>query len=127
MNLRIRKLSEEPGTDEHEGGYDGVNSVWAVLKRADLAAFSSRIFRVEPGGHTPMHSHDREHVAVVIRGTCRVECGAEAEEGGEGCIITIPSNVDHRFSNPGGDRLVLLVMNLYVDTSKTVKASPDPA
>lgn len=121
--MKVRRLTEEPGIDEAKEGYSGVNSVWAVLKRTDLAGFSCRIFRMEPAGHTSMHAHDREHVAVVVRGTCRVECGSQVEEVGEGCIVTIPSNEDHRFSNPGGDRLVLLVMNLYLEMRKTVKAS----
>lgn len=116
-SLRIRKLSEEPGIDEHEEGYSGVNSVWAVLKRTDIAGFSSRIFRMEPGGHTATHSHDREHVVVVVKGTCRVESGPEVREAGEGSIITVPSNTTHRFSNPGRERLVLLIMNLFTAPS----------
>lgn len=126
MSLKVRRLTEEPGSDEFEEGYRGVNTVWMVLRRTDLAGFSSRIFRVEPGGHTPVHAHDRGHVAMVIRGICRVECGSEVEEVGEGCIVTIPSNAAHRFSNPGRERLVLLVMNLHVDPSKTVKAASEP-
>lgn len=113
MGLRVRRLSEEPGSEVDEG-FSGVNSVWVVLKRTDLAGFSSRIFRMEPGEHTPVHEHDREHVAVVIRGTCRIECGSIPEEVDEGCVVTIPSNAAHRFSNPGRERLVLLVMNLYL-------------
>jgi len=126
MSLKVRRLTEEPGSDELEEGYSGVNTVWAVLKRNDLTGFSSRIFRMEPGGHTSMHAHEREHAAIVIRGSCRVECGSESEEVGEGCILTIPSNATHRFSNPGKDRLVLLVMNLYMEPGKTVKAASDP-
>lgn len=120
--MRIRRLQEEPGSDELEEGYSGVNSVWLVPERTDLAGFSSRIFRMEPGGHTPMHSHGREHVALVIRGTCRVECGSEAEEVGEGRVVAIPANAAHRFSNPGGERLVLLVMNLFVGQGTPVDA-----
>lgn len=125
MTVRIRRLSEEPGVDEGEEGCSGVNSVWVVLKRTDLAGFSSRILRMEPGGHTAVHTHDREHVAVVIRGTCTVEGGGKFREVGEGSLITVPSNTPHRFSNPTGDRLVLLVMNLYPEAIKTVKEPPD--
>lgn len=126
MDLKVRRLTEEPGIEELEEGFSGVNTLWVVLKRDDLTGFSSRIFRMEPGGHTSMHAHEREHVAVVIRGTSRVECGSQVEEVGEGYILTIPSNATHRFSNPSEDRLVLLVMNLYIDSSKTVKAASDP-
>ena len=117
MSLRIRKLSEEPGSDEVEEGYSGVNSVWVVLKRTDLAGFSSRIFRIEPGGRTRMHTHDREHVAVVIKGTCLVDTGTEVKEVREGSIVTVPANTPHRFSNASPEGLVLLIMNLYTATS----------
>lgn len=113
MSLKIRKLSEEPGIDEREEGYSGVNSVWVVLKRRDIVGFSSRIFRIEPGGHTTTHSHDREHVAVVIKGVCRLEGGNAVRDVPGGSIITVPSNTPHRFSNLSQERLVILIMNLF--------------
>ncbi len=121
MSLRVRKLSEEPGVDEEEEGYSGVNSVWVVLKREDIDGFSSRVFRIEPGGHTPVHTHNREHVAVVIKGTARVDGGPYIREAGEGSIITIPKDIPHRFSNPSRDRLVLLIMNLFTKQSALEK------
>jgi quercetin dioxygenase-like cupin family protein len=114
MSLKVRKLSEEPGVDEREEGFSGVNSVWAVLKRTDLTGFSSRIFRMEPGGHTATHAHDREHVAIVVSGTCKVEGGEDTAKVGAGNIMTVPRNLPHRFSNPGPGRLVLLIMNLFM-------------
>ena len=124
MSIRIRRLSEEPGDDVKEEGFTGVNSVWAVLKRTDLTGFSSRIFRMEPGGHTAVHSHGREHVAVVIKGKCRVEGGGETMDVGEGSIITVPADASHRFSNPGRDRLVLLIMNFFTDDATDETSSP---
>jgi len=112
MTIKVRRLSEEPGIDETEEGFQEVNSVWAVLARKDLAEFSSRIFRMKPGGHTATHTHEREHVAVVVSGSCRVEVGEESWTAGAGSIITVPPNLIHRFSNPGKERLVLLIMNL---------------
>ena len=112
MSIKVRKLSEEPGIDETEDGFQGVNSVWAVLKKTDLTEFSSRIFRMKPGGHTATHTHEREHVAMVVSGTCRIEVGEESWTTGTGSIISVPPNLIHRFSNPGKERLVLLIMNL---------------
>ena len=112
MTIKVRRLSEEPGIDETEEGFQEVNSVWAVLARKDLAEFSSRIFRMKPGGHTATHTHEREHVAVVVSGSCRVEVGEESWTAGAGSIITVPPNLIHRFSNPGKERLVLLIMNM---------------
>jgi len=112
MSIRVRKLSEEPGINETEPGFQGVNSIWMVLKRTDLAEFSSRIFRMDPGGHTAIHTHEREHVAVVVSGSCRVEVGEESWTAEAGSIITVPPNLIHRFTNPDKERLVLLIMNM---------------
>jgi quercetin dioxygenase-like cupin family protein len=124
VSIRIRKLSEEPGDEVPEEGFSGVNSVWTVLKRTDLTGFSSRIFRMEPGGHTAAHSHAREHVAVVIKGKCRVEGGGETMDVGEGSILAVPAEASHRFLNPGRDRLVLLIMNFFTDDATDETASP---
>jgi quercetin dioxygenase-like cupin family protein len=112
MSLKVRKLSEEPGINETETGFQGVNTVWVVLKRANLSEFSSRIFRMESESHTVTHTHEREHICVVISGVCRIEVGEKSWTVGTGNIITIPPNLVHRFSNPGKERLVLLIMNL---------------
>lgn len=119
MSVRIRKLSEEPGIDETEEGFSGVNTVWAVLKRTDLSAFSSRIFRMKPGGHTATHTHEREHVAVVVSGVCRVEGIPDPVTVNSGGIITVPPDLPHSFSNPGRDRLVLLIMNMFTENRAT--------
>jgi len=116
LSVRIRRLTEEPGIEETEEGFSGVNTVWAVLKRTDLSAYSSRIFRMEPGGHTATHTHQREHVAVVVSGVCRVEGIPEPVTVPSGSIITVPSNIPHSFSNPGRDRLVLLIMNMFTES-----------
>ena len=115
MSVKVRKLSEEPGITETEEGFSGVNSVWAVLKRTDLTGYSSRIFRMEPEGHTVTHSHAREHVAVVISGVCRVDGIPDPVTVSSGSIITVPPNLPHCFSNPGQDRLVLLIMNMFTE------------
>jgi quercetin dioxygenase-like cupin family protein len=113
--IKVRKLYEEPGEPEKEEGSQGVNSIGVVLKRVDLKAFSSRILRIEPGGHTAFHDHTREHVAVVLRGRCRVETKDSTQELREAMIVTIPSGEGHRFFNPGSDRLALLILNLFTE------------
>ena len=113
QEMKVRRLREEPGEPEREEGSSGVNSVDLVLKRGDIAGFSSRILRIEPGGHTAFHEHEREHVAVVLRGRCRAETRTDTTDVGEGCIVSIPPGEPHRFSNPGKERLALLIMNLF--------------
>ena len=123
--IRVRKLNEEPGEPEREEGSQGVNSIDVVLKRADLKTFSSRILRIEPGGHTAFHDHTREHVAVVLRGRCRVETKDSTQELRDAMIVTIPSGEGHRFFNPGSDRLALLILNLFAE-EEPKPANPAP-
>jgi quercetin dioxygenase-like cupin family protein len=127
MSVRIMKLSEVPGVDMEEEGFKDVNSVWAVLKKDDVTAFSSRIFRMGPGGHTAMHAHDREHVAVVVRGMCRIEGDGTIDEAGEGSVVAIPVGVPHRFSNETQDQIVLLIMNIYKSSEENTGSELDPS
>ena len=126
--IRFRRLSEEPGAPEAESGAQGVNSIDLVLKRADLKAFSSRVLRIEPGGHTAFHSHAREHLAVVLSGRCRVETKDANQEIRGGMVVSIPPNEGHRFFNPGSDRLALLVLNFFTadEPVEPVSEAPRP-
>jgi len=121
--IRVRKLSEEPGVPEAESGSQGVNSIDLVLKRTDLKAFSSRVLRIEPGGHTAFHDHTREHVAVVLSGRCRVETRNANQEIRGGMVVAVPSGEGHRFLNPGSERLALLILNIFSEE----EPKPEPA
>jgi len=123
MSLKIRKLAEEPGEQVTEEGFKGVNNVWVVKKREEMGPFSSRIFRIEPGGQTDLHAHDREHIAVVIRGSCRVEGGGVTEDVREGSIIAVGKGVSHRFINSGREKLALLIMNFFEATPEQMPPS----
>ncbi|MGQ9680001.1 MAG: cupin domain-containing protein [Candidatus Bathyarchaeia archaeon] len=112
--MEIRRLSKEEGEPLSEEGYERVNSLMIMPERKDISGFSCRVFRIEPGGHTPIHSHEREHLALVVKGVCRVEYGSEDREVGEGSLIYMKSRMGHRFSNPGNETLILFIMNLHL-------------
>jgi quercetin dioxygenase-like cupin family protein len=122
--IKVRKLSEEPGAPETEDGSQGVNSIDLVLKRMDLKAFSSRILRIEPGGHTAFHNHAREHVALVLSGRCRVETQDANQEIRGGMVVAIPSGEEHIFFNPGSERLALLILNLFAEDESKPEPTP---
>ena len=113
--IRVRRLNEEPGEPEKEEGSQGVNSIDVILKRSDLKAFSSRILRINPGGHTAFHSHMREHIAIVLTGRCKVETKEATQELREAMIVTIPSGEGHRFLNSGSVPLAILILNLFTE------------
>ncbi|MBS7619491.1 cupin domain-containing protein [Candidatus Bathyarchaeota archaeon] len=112
--MEVRKLSEEEGEKIAEEGYAGVKSLMVMPERKDLSGFSCRVFRIEPKGHTSMHSHEREHVVLVMKGVCKIECEAECQEVDEGDFIYIKPGLKHKFSNPKDRTLALFIMNLHL-------------
>lgn len=72
--------------------------------------FSIRVFTMEPGGHTPYHTHPFEHLNFVIKGN-----GAVVTETGEhvpikeGDFILVLPEEKHQYRNtsPEGDLIVI--------------------
>ncbi len=66
--MKITNLAEAPRTKVE---MDGAEKAWKqlVLSSSDGAPnFSFRVFTVEPGGHTPLHEHESEHLNYIIAG-----------------------------------------------------------
>ncbi len=59
-----------------------------------------RVFRLGPGGFTPHHQHDWEHVNYVIKGKGRLKIGDSTYELDEKDFAYVPPNVMHQFTNP---------------------------
>lgn len=117
LNLKVRKLYEEPGNIMSDEGYLNVNSVMVVPKK-ELSAYSCRILRIEPGGHTAFHEHSREHIMIVLMGEIRVETKTEILNASRGTIINILSGISHRFFNHTNKRTALLIQNLFSEYDK---------
>ena len=59
-----------------------------------------RLFRINPGGFTPCHKHDWEHVNYVIEGSGRLTIDDETFELSERDMAFVPPNAEHQFQNP---------------------------
>jgi quercetin dioxygenase-like cupin family protein len=59
-----------------------------------------RTFTLAPGGHTPRHSHDWEHVNYIIRGKGNLMIDSQDHEVVEKDFAFVPPNIEHQFSNP---------------------------
>ena len=81
---------------------DGVTGVamQMLVGRDDAAPnFAMRPFVVQPGGHTPQHSHPWEHEVFVVEGQLCVECNDEQHVISAGDAIFVPSDSMHQFTN----------------------------
>jgi quercetin dioxygenase-like cupin family protein len=65
----------------------------------------------EPGQEQAGHRHAvGDKLYYVIAGAGRIRVGAEEREVGRGDLVCAPAGEDHGVTNPGPQRLVLLVM-----------------
>ena len=65
--------------------------------------YTMRTFTIGPGGHTPKHVHDWEHVNYVIRGRGRLMIDGEIQDIGTRDFAFVPPDVEHQFTNPHGE------------------------
>ena len=86
-----------------EQGVNGVKMRRVIAEKEGAQNFVMRIFEVEPGGNTPLHSHDWEHEVFILSGT-----GVVVDQSGEhkvknGDAIFVPGGEEHQFRNTGDE------------------------
>jgi len=73
-------------------------------------AYSFRVFTVEPGGHTPFHNHNYEHLNYIIEGE-----GLLKNEHGEehnleqGDFAIVEPNEKHQYMNKSKDKDFVMI------------------
>lgn len=70
--------------------------------------FVMRVFTVEPGGHTPKHTHPFEHEVFFHSGKGEVFFEGESHPVGQGHVAFIPPDALHQFINTGDEPLVFV-------------------
>ena len=100
LGMKATHYSEVPA--ENPGGETkGVTVRWVISAEDEAPNFYMRVFEVEPGGHSPFHSHEWEHEAYILSGEGEVV----REEGSiavrPGTAVFIPPGETHQFKNTG--------------------------
>lgn len=98
--MKITRLDQIPKSEvKMQGAHRAFKQV--PLSREDGAPhFSFRVFTMEPGGHTPYHQHDSEHLNYIISGQ-----GALVTESGEerplrtGDFVLVLPQEKHQYRN----------------------------
>ncbi len=97
---------------KNEVHMEGAVGAWKQLPLGHddgVPVYSYRVFTVEPGGHTPYHIHDYEHMNFVISGN-----GALVNEAGEesslqsGDFALVNPNEKHQYKNMGHEPFVMI-------------------
>ena len=92
---------------------EGASGAWkqVPLSSDDGApVYTYRVFTVEPGGYTPYHTHNYEHMNYIIEGKGAIvnENGEELPvEGGDFALI-LP-NEKHQYRNKSNDKPMIMI------------------
>ncbi len=80
----------------------GTSIRWLIDDDHDGAPiYALRMIEVEPGGHTPRHSHPYEHENFVVAGQGRVLVNGAWRAVQAGDVIFVPGGMEHIYENTG--------------------------
>jgi quercetin dioxygenase-like cupin family protein len=80
----------------------GTSIRWLIDDDHDGApVYNLRMIEVQPGGHTPRHSHPFEHENFVVEGEGRVWINGEWQTLKAGDVVFVPGNMEHTYENTG--------------------------
>ena len=108
----IRNIDQTPRSPVQMDGVRGASMAVMVGRKDGAPHFALRQFAVEPGGHTPRHSHDYEHEVYVVSGKGTVFLGGRDNQIRAGDVIYVPANEEHQFrvGQEAGEPLRFLCM-----------------
>ena len=86
-------------------GAKGAGVRWLVGERDGAENFAMRMIELEPGGHSPCHSHPGEHEVFVWRGRGELEIDGRNHTLEPGTAAFVPAGIEHQFRNVGEDTL----------------------
>lgn len=80
------------------------------LSRDDGApTFSFRVFTIEPGGHTPLHSHQCEHMNYVIEGQGLLVAKDREHAIEKGNFAMVLPDEIHQFKNTSASEPLVII------------------
>ena len=90
-------------------GTKGVSKQIPLSREDGVPTFSFRVFTIEPGGHTPFHQHEFEHMNYVIDGEGFLVGENREQELREGDFALILAGEKHQFKNSSENQNLLII------------------
>jgi quercetin dioxygenase-like cupin family protein len=100
IDMKVVSLDRVPSTPMMMAGAEGVTKQVPLGANDGAPNFSFRVFTVIPGGHTPYHVHDSEHLNYVIQGEgVLVDEGKNEYPVRAGEFALVKPNEKHQYRN----------------------------
>ena len=88
----------------------GVSGRVLIGKNDGAQHFCMRVFEVDPGGHTPRHSHAWEHEIFIHAGFGEVYNLGQWHHVRPGTAILMEANEEHQIRNAGSEKLIFVCL-----------------
>jgi quercetin dioxygenase-like cupin family protein len=106
----VKKYDE---VEKEEVKMDGVKNIsvrWLIGKDSPAPNFHMRLFEVEPGGHSPFHSHPYEHEVYVVEGIGQINTEDKPIHLEKDSFALVMPGEKHQFENRGDATFKFLCM-----------------
>ena len=123
--MNVQNYENVPQQPVDMEGSQGCHVRWLISEQGGAPNFAMRQFEVEPGGHTPRHSHPYEHEVFVLEGQGEVFEGETPHAIKQGDVILVTPDEVHQFRNTGQQPLKFLCLVPNDATKKTVTVAPE--
>ncbi len=95
---KYEEVKKDPVSME---GADKVSVRWLIGEDSGAPNFHMRLFEVEPGGHTPFHTHGFEHEVFVVEGNGQLNTPGGPRPLPQGSFALVLPEEKHQFQNIG--------------------------
>ena len=99
--MKVEKSAKVAKKPVNMEGAKGVGVRVLISKDDGAPTFAMRMFEVESGGNTPLHSHPHEHEVFVLEGAGSVVYEGQDHPIGPEDVVFVPGGVEHCFRNTG--------------------------
>lgn len=106
----LKHATEVPGKEVVMEGAKYVILRPLIMKEDGAPGFAMRLFEMKPGGHTPFHTHDWEHVNYILEGEGTLTLENEDVPIKAGDAILVPPGEKHNYRNTSNAPLKFLCM-----------------
>jgi len=97
----VKKYNEVEASPVNIDGVKNVSIRWLIGKDSKAPNFYLRHFEIEPGGHTPRHTHPWEHEVYVLEGKGRLNTSDKSFTLEKGSFALVMPDEEHQFENTG--------------------------
>jgi quercetin dioxygenase-like cupin family protein len=103
--MKKMQYKDVPADAVGEEGASDLTIRWVIAEKDGAPNFSMRVFEVEPGGHSPFHSHPWEHEVFILEGKgTLVQADAEVPIS-KGDVVFVAPGEQHQFKNSSSEKM----------------------